>query len=829
MDAERWGRIRALADRVADMPAPERRSAVDRECAGDEALRADVLALVDADHVPRDFLEPMDAELAGSVLAQVVAEEPLGDVVGPYRLTDVVGGGGMGTVYRAHRTDGQFDQHVAVKLCHAAAVPGSGRRRFTRELQALARLQHPNIARLLDGGVTAAGTTYIVMELINGAPIDTYCRAARLDVRTRLALFRDVCAAVQFAHEQLVVHRDLKPANILVTNDRQVKLVDFGVARLLDEAGATGPDEATGTEFRALTPQYASPEQVRDQPVTAAGEVYALGVVLYELLAGCRPYALDGLARAEMERVICEEDPPAPSVAVEPAGPDADQPPDRHATHRETLSPSEARAQRRELVGDLDTIVLKAMHKEATRRYTSVRDLRADIGRYLAGFPVRAQRDTLAYRARKFVGRNLAAVLALGAVTLSLFVGVIGIFAGLRRAQDAAALAAAESVRANRAAHQANQIADVLQDILMSADPLESGGVDLTLREVLLEAERRIDDEHADQPDVQAVLHRVVGSAYRRLGLFVDAEPHLRAAVAYHADRAEPTDVREHAAARQALARLLSANGAPGEAETHLRRALALRRALPDGSDTETADVLVALASACRRCQPDDAEAYVREALEIRRRVLGAQHPRVADAITWLAEAHLQRAQYAAAEAEIDTALSIRRTAYGNINARVAESLHQWARLHTAQNAVAQAEAKYVELMEIYAALTPRERIRMLQPVMDWAEHLGAQGRAAEAEAVFADALATTRTVLPPGHYIHLAVTFRYSSFLSHQERYAEAEPLLLDVYQGVCKLIGPDHRSAQSLRERLVALYARWGKPERAAALERAKEPLSE
>jgi serine/threonine protein kinase len=299
-----------------------------------------------------------------------------------------IGHGGMGVVHRARRDDDAFCKTVARKIVRGGAGP-EHLRRFGQERRILAQLEHPNIATILDGGTTAEGQPYLAMEYVEGEPIDAYCARCNLGTRQRLDMFRTVCGAVHYAHQNLIVHRDLKPANILVTADGQPKLLDFGIAKLL--AANLDPEAApTATLMPVMTPEYASPEQIRGGPVTTASDVYSLGVLLYELLTGRRPLAVGGDSLEEIVRAVCETEPPPPSDACRSAG---------SATTRHWVTP-------RDLQGDLDTIVLKALRKEPSRRYGSAQELSEDIRRHLVGLPVLARPDTFPYRAAKFIGRR---------------------------------------------------------------------------------------------------------------------------------------------------------------------------------------------------------------------------------------------------------------------------------------------------------------------------------------------------------------------------------------------------------------------------------------
>jgi serine/threonine protein kinase len=411
MPEDSWLRVKELFE-AALARAPALRAAFLAEACGEDlALRHELESLLLSHEEAEGFLE-------GTALPGSSWE---GRRVGAYRILGEVGRGGMGSVYRAVRADDAFEKQVALKVVRSGRGSIDLAARFRGERQILARLDHPNIARLLDGGATAEGDPYLVMEYVVGDPIDAYCQARALSTAARLGLFRAVCAAVHYAHQNLVVHRDLKPGNILVTSDGVPKLLDFGIAKVLADDLTEAP---TQTAFPALTPDYASPEQVRALPLTTASDVYSLGVVLYEILTGHRPYRVRTPVPAEIVRVVCELEPEKPSTLVRRGGPEAT------TVAARTIAPAPQTGDPRllrlagELEGDLDTIVLKALRKEPARRYGSVQELSDDIGRYLEGRPVLARTDTPAYRARKFVRRHKTAVAVAALVFLSLVGGI---------------------------------------------------------------------------------------------------------------------------------------------------------------------------------------------------------------------------------------------------------------------------------------------------------------------------------------------------------------------------------------------------------------------
>ena len=395
MDAERWKRLDDLFHRAVDLPVGRRRAFLDEACADDPELRAELEALITSDPDAEGAFEGYAGEIAR--LAESVTSG-FGTMVGRYRIVRELGHGGMGTVMLAERADGEYDQRVAIKFVTSGVLAPDLLERLRAERQILARLQHANIARLLDGGTTEQGTPYLVMEYVDGLPIDRYCEERELGLEERLRIFLDVCSAVEHAHEHGVVHRDIKPGNVFVPDDGHPKLLDFGIAKVVAEVEA---DEVTRTVARRLTPEYASPEQIRGAPVTPATDVYALGGVLYRLLTGVVAHRVEGSGLAEWERIVCHTKPMAPSERVRS---------DPQATGSATI-----RSWRQRLRGDLDNIVLKALHFDPARRYASVRDLIEDLERRLRGEPVRARGDSWLYRSSRF-GRRHRVELTLAAV-----------------------------------------------------------------------------------------------------------------------------------------------------------------------------------------------------------------------------------------------------------------------------------------------------------------------------------------------------------------------------------------------------------------------------
>lgn len=428
MTPERWQEVKQLFQSVVEFDSGRRNELLAVACGGDNMLRKEVEALLASDEQAADFIEQSAFDVAARVLADRDAESALGRCVGPYKITREVSRGGMGVVYEAARADDQYQQRVAVKLIKRGVDTEDVLRRFRHERQILANLDHPNIARLLDAGTTEDGLPYFVMEYVEGEPIGEYCDRQRLPTTERLKLFRMVCSAVQYAHQNLVIHRDIKPGNILVTADGVSKLLDFGIAKLIGPELLSLTENLTVTAPQLMTPEYASPEQIRGEPISTATDIYSLGVVLYDLLTGHRPYHLKSRLRQDIAQTICEIEPEKPSIAISRSR----ELPGTRNGKRATLTPAvvcqtpagDPKRLRRRLAGDLDNIVLMALRKEPSRRYASVESFSEDIHRHLVGLPVIAQKGTFSYRTGKFIQRNKLGVTAAGLIVIALTIGI---------------------------------------------------------------------------------------------------------------------------------------------------------------------------------------------------------------------------------------------------------------------------------------------------------------------------------------------------------------------------------------------------------------------
>jgi len=714
---DRWRQIDDLFAEALERPAGEREAFLAAACRGDaELLRAvEELLAADEESASATFLERPAGELLGFM-------PELQGRLGPYRLLRRLGDGGMGTVYLARREDEHYERDVAVKVIRSGVQSPEALHRFFAERQILARLEHPNIARLYDGGSTEDGRPYLVMELVEGMPVDEYCDAHQLSIDRRLDLFRRICSAVEYAHQNLLVHRDLKPANILVTAAGEPKLLDFGIAKRLEPGSSTVPD-MTRTGLRMMTPVYASPEQIRGEAIATTSDVYALGVLLYELLAGRSPYrGVNGLPH-EIERAICEQEPERPSVALFRAVAGA-LPPEAIAEAR-GMRPH---ALQRRLRGDLDNIVLMALRKEPGRRYGSAAQLARDLDSHLQSLPVMARPDTLPYRARKFARRHRAGMAA-AAVVVLLVAGFIGslIVQGRRIARER-----------DKARYSLTFLLDTFKD----ADPYHTKGERLTADEIMTRGAERVSRDLSRQPDVQAALMDAIGEVERGLGRYDRAEPLLERGLELRSATFGPSSM-EVADSLEHLGRLKQDRSAYADSENLLRRALAIKRSLLGDRRLEIAKVLNRLGELLvTKGEPTEAEKLHREALSIAMRVEGAIGPTVAESLLLLAKSKKGLGNYAAAERIARQGLIVERKVLDpqdpglyRFQANVGEVLIEAGKFKEAEKLLRAS-------LQAQRRILGQEHPDLAMTLAHLATALHRQGRWAESEAIHREALA---------------------------------------------------------------------------------------
>jgi serine/threonine protein kinase len=765
MENTRWHEVDRLFEEALDRPPAERSAFLDAACSGDAALRHEVEQLLAADAAGTGFLVSSPAEL----LRLTLDDQEEGGSLGPYRLLRRIGSGGMGTVYLARREDEHYERDVAVKILRSGLESTEAFHRFVAERQILARLEHPNIARLYDGGSTEDGRPYLVLELVEGLRVDEYCDRHRLTIDQRLDLFQKICAAVQHAHQNLLVHRDLKPANILVTPQGEPKLLDFGIAkRLSPEADDTLHRTRIG--LRLLTPRYASPEQIRGDAITTASDIYSLGVILYELLTGRSPYPIAADVSYEMERAICEQEPERPSEALfRPGLPDAENPevpknpedPETIALARKTRP--QALAHR--LRGDLDNIVLMALRKEPLRRYGSASQLAQDLEKHLQDLPVTARPDTLHYRTRKFVRRHRTAVAATAAVVLLLAGSVVSLIAQGRQLEQER--------------DKARYALTFLVDTFKQADPYQVQGEKVTAREILDQGTARVSRELAGEPDVQAAVMDAIGEVNLGLGRFEEAEPLLTRALAlrrqlFGSESLEVAQSLEHLAVLQGKLRPLEV------AEASLREALTIRRRLQGNGDPAVARTLNQLGEilVSQGATPEDAseiEALLQEALGIARQAEGPEEILVAETLVKLADFRSEQGNYAEAEKLFREGLAVDRRVLGDRDPRLYRDQSDFGVVLVLAGKFEEAEALLRRCLETQRKLLGREHPDVAQTMHNLAIALHYPGRPQEAEVLNREALALVRAHYGPTHPRMANAFHSLGGNLAGQGKYEEA------------------------------------------------------
>ena len=746
------------------MPPGKREEWLGEVCHGNRTLYLQVESLLLSVDQESGLLEKQVASYATAV-----ATAPPPERIGPYRIVSEIGHGGMGAVYLAERADEQYQRQVAIKIIRSfASPPRELLLRFRVERQILAGLQHPNIAQMLDGGVTEDGIPYLVMEYVKGVRIDEYCGQKALSVRQRIELFRGVCSAVEHAHRNLVVHRDIKPGNILVTDSGIPKLLDFGIAKLLQPDNVPEAMLATALTTaaeRPRTPEYASPEQVNGEAITTATDVYALGIVLYELLAGGHPFADFKSDVRTLERAICETEPRRPSAAAS-------------QLHDQGLTPA--------LRGDLDSIVLKAIRKEPKERYVSVDQLGEDLNSYLSGFPVTARRGTRRYRAAKFIRRHRFGVAAAVAfvVVLIAFGTVMSVLA-FRLARERTR-SNEEAIRARQAQQTADAVNHFLQeDVLAQASASHQAGSgpnakadpDLKVRTALDRAAAGIEGRFREQPLVEASIRQTIGQAYANLGLWK-------------------------------------------ENELQWEHSLDLYRRYAGNQHPDTLNAMRLLGDVyMRQGKYPLAEPLYREGLEIERRSLGPQHPVTIGTMYSLGVLYTREGKFSQAESLLAESLELSKRVSGEMDSDTVGLMRDLAFVYTEEAKYPQAEALYQKALDLEHRLFGPEFNDILITDLYLARLYDREGKFADAEKLSGDALSSSRRALGESHPTTSFLTSALATAYLEEGRYSEAETLFNRALELDRKLFGDDAPNALTAfadSARIAALQGRYAEAER-------------
>jgi|GEM_PF-195347 len=845
MDRETWKEIESLFDQALALPLPEREQFLEQACGADRRLYAEVVSLLRSHENAGDHLEKVVREAGLAAIDTGPSNEQLDrsmtdQTIGAYRLCELIESGGMGSVYAAERADDVYRKRVAVKLIKGGVITGSALERFVRERQVLADLEHPNIARLIDGGTTSDGQPYLVMEHIEGQAIDRFCDTRRLSIRERLALFVEVCAAVHQVHRNLIVHRDIKPANLLVTEEGVPKLLDFGIAKILDPETDT-----TATQERLLTPESASPEQLTGGRITTSSDVYSLGVLLYQLIAGSKPFEGGTMPIHEVVRMICEDDPARPSAAVlssptSPHGPDADE-----IAARRRSSPAKLV---RQLSGDLDNIVLMALRKDPKRRYQSAEQLSRDIERHLKGHAVLARKDTLSYRTAKFINRNRTGVTAAAAILLALVVGLVFAGYGLLEANQALAREKATLQREKKARTRADQeaerarieaashkrVADFLVEIFKSPDPIRARGEVVTAREILERGAELIGSSLKEDPLVRACMMESIGGAFQALGLLSEAGELYETTMALRLAHVNLQEDSIHARETiQTHLNLASIHGTEGRYDTALgliEKAVDTSRMLVGESHPLYYRCLNHLGHVEYNLgHLENAQTYFECAYEGFKSTRGERDNETLGLLADLAQLLTEQARYSEAAPLLEEVLAIRRASLGSDHPDTLCAMIPLGLLYRMQGRISEAEPLLSESFEsrlrilgedhhltlngaghLAALYLDKKRFREARELFELlGKHHGSddegylngmcavyfrQAQHSDAEPFMRRLLAIRRSRLGDDHPSTLESIKNLATLLSEMGQYEESHQLFEEALEGIRRKLGPAH-----------------------------------
>ncbi len=886
MKKDHWQRIETILDTVLTLPDQEWDAYLQKTCRDDDLIREVKSILWGIEESEKThFLERASADHQELINELSELNRPhhedryIGKQIGHYRIVEKAGSGGMGEVYRAERDDGQFHQFVAIKVLKQGYHSEEIIHRFRIEQQILANLHHPNIAQLYDAGLTDDGTPYLIMEFIDGIPIDEYANTHHLTVYERLDLLIKVCNAVQYAHTNLVIHRDLKAQNILVNSEHQIKILDFGVAKLIDPASTEITLIETQPGQRLWTPYYASPEQIREGVVSTTSDVYSIGVLMHKLLTDTYPFDLSGKSLLEIENIIVSQE---PTTASESIGKSKHQ---EEASGARELTTQDLK---KELKGDLDSIIAKALRKEPYARYESARQLAEDLQRYQHNLPVLSRKGNLKYRSRKFIRRN--AVPVISAVSMLLTIAALITYYTIQ--------ITGQRNKALSEAHKAKLVTDFMINIFNNADPYDQNKKNLTAREILDQGTERIQKSIVD-PDIKATMLSALGNIYTDLGMYDKATPLLHEAMdirehlksgdnmdlassyydwanvnelsdnykisldyfakashiyhqmkndslyaknilelawvdyltadyqaadslatnALHIDRKIYGNASKKVAqCDQYLAWVNNGEGNYGSADSLFRKALSLRQSLYKGDHPLIAQTLGGLARNLYDAQHDDsAEVYAKKALTMSKRLFGKKHPQIATLLHGLGLIELAEHKYKKSQQYILESLNMRRAIFGDNDPQTIVSLSDLAHTYFS-------DKQYQKAADIFKKVT-EENTKVLGPdhpevalaLNNTGMCLWKAGEKREAVSYFKKSIAVASKTYQPAHPRMIYIRGNLADLYQDLGNYQESEALHLKNFRILQDSLGLHNKRSQVVIQKLITFYKDWDKLDKA------------
>ncbi len=845
MTSKQWHLIKILFQEAESLPEAEWKNFIDKRC-DDKMVSNKVIEMLSVQSQADDFLETQKLNVNLVSYPEENTDRYIGQQIGLYKIEKHVGEGGMGNVYLAERDD-DFHKKVAIKIIKRGMDTDALLKRFRQERQILANLVHPNIARLLDGGSTEDGLPYLVMEYIEGLPIIEYCDQHRASISQRLELFNKVCQAVSYAHQNLVVHRDIKPNNIIVANDGTPKLLDFGIAKLLDTQNDS-INELTIEGARISTPEYASPEQIQGKSITTASDIYSLGVLLYNLLTGHRPYHFLDRSPTVIESVITSTMPDLPSVAYKNTNTRVSSKTiPENATSLEVsqlrgLSPEKLR---RRIDGDLDNILIKSLQKEPSRRYSSIEQFSDDINRHLSGLPVYARKDSVTYRTSKFIKRHRFGVSAVVLLLVTLLFGIAGVLWQNQLAREEAA--------------KSQQTLEFVKKMLSSADPFEAGKK-LTVEQLLDEATKRIPKELQDQPEIESEIRSILGGAYQHLAYYEKAKDHYKENLSL----LEKLYGQKHSLVANALRELAVVEHYIGDfknADSLYRKAIGRYREIGETNSVDYATALNDFGTMeLDNAHYDSAIVLFESGLKIYRSLLGVDHFQNGSVLNNLAYAYDDKGDYKRADTTYQQALSVFRLNYGAEHPEIARTLNNYAfvklnvadslaslQLHeqalamwrklvgnesadvaiTLHNVAAVnfylknyeiAEQKEKEVIEIFSKIYEKGHPNIGSAYFMMGRILNGQKKYDEARKYLQESLAIRKSKLEPGHPMIAAATLELGDSYFGNRNWKKAEDILLEAHRFYLYAGNTEKAGLKKTRLLLVKLYEKTEKPKLAA-----------